>query len=444
MMKKLGMFALVMALVVAFALPAFAYTVEGAKGERFTMGGTLRYDFGYRNIDKDRSTWVPDAMTPPGQDRTYFFNGISTSTSLYVSFTVGDISGYANIFTYVSPGYYHAYSDNRVMGPTTVNSAYSINNSSGSFKDQNNNAAFDLVYGTYKFGDMQLQAGRLPALTVVQVPNPGLGYLTETGGHINAISYGYIYENKVPALRFTHYVNKMINYSFQLSMPSVFGEDANTAAAPATGTPQTVNMPSNFTLRDSYAQYPRIGGRIGINVGPASINPGFGYEQIKWDGLPAGWTDSMTAWFVRVPVRLTFGPFVALLEGLYGQNLGGRTSNQQTMVSSESADSMYKRNAAGTILDANSLNLWADFAYTIGPVTPHLYAGFATYYNDKAFTTGQKDTTRTFYGINAPYNITPNFRVVPEFSLYDLGKVQANGAKLGVDWLLGVQFQFNF
>ena len=43
MMKKLGMFAFVMALVVAFALPAFAYTVEGAKGERFYHGRHFRY-----------------------------------------------------------------------------------------------------------------------------------------------------------------------------------------------------------------------------------------------------------------------------------------------------------------------------------------------------------------------------------------------------------------
>jgi hypothetical protein len=233
-------------------------------------------------------------------------------------------------------------------------------------------------------------------------------------------------------------------------MPSVFGEDANTAAAPATGTPQTVNMPSNFTLRDSYAQYPRIGGRVGINVGPASINPGFAYEQAKWDGLPAGWTDTVTAWFVRVPVRLTFGPFVALLEGLYGQNLGGRTSNQNSMMSSESADSMYKRNAAGEILDANTLNLWFDLAYTFGPVTPHIYFGMTKYYNDKAFKAvpnSDTDSGRTFYGINAPYKITPNFTIVPEFSMYDLGVVPGAGAKdvkLGKDWLLGLQFQFNF
>ena len=58
MMKKLGMFAFVMALVVAFALPAFAFTVEGAKGERFTIGGVMNYDLGYRNTNKDYNTLV--------------------------------------------------------------------------------------------------------------------------------------------------------------------------------------------------------------------------------------------------------------------------------------------------------------------------------------------------------------------------------------------------
>jgi hypothetical protein len=259
-----------------------------------------------------------------------------------------------------------------------------------------------------------------------------------------------MYENKVPVLRFNHYVNKMFNYSIQLSMPSVFAEDANTAAAPAAGTPQTVGMASNFELRESYATYPRLGARVGINVGPASINPGFGYEQAKWNDLPAGWDDTVTAWFVRLPVQLTFGPFVAKVEGLYGQNLGGRTSNNQTMFSSEPSYSMYQRNpATGKITNANSMNYWFDLAYTIGPITPHLYAGQAIYTSDALKTVPNSDTEhiRTFYGINANYKITPNFWLVPEFSMYDLGKVPNLGIKdykLGVDWLAGVQFQFKF
>lgn len=446
MMKKLVVFAFVTALIVAFSLPAFAYTVEGAKGERFTIGGSLCYDIGYRNIDKDRSTTVPDIRFPANTDNTYFFMGVSTSSYLFVNFTVGDISGFFSMYSYVSPGAYHSYSDNRVMGPSTVFSSYSINNTSASFANLNNNLAADLWYGTYTFGNFSLQAGKLPALTVQGVPMARLGYLSETGGHIDAIAYGYVYENKMVALRFNHYVNKMFRWSFQLIAPPVYGENASTVAAPAAGTPVTVGQSSNFVLRDSYADYPAIGGLAAFTFGPAMVAPGFAYAYIKWAGLPAGFTDNMSTWFVRLPVKLTFGPFVAFVEGLYGQNLGSRTSNNFALVSSESADSMYKRSATGQIQDANTLNVWTDIAYTFGPVTPHIYAGFTKYTNDKAFIVpGTKhESGRTFYGINAWYKVTPNFTIVPEFSMYDLGDVPNSNVKLGKDWLLGVQFQFNF
>jgi hypothetical protein len=451
MMKKLGMFAFVMALVVVFALPAFAITVQGGKDESVTIGGQLYYDFGFRNVDKDRNAHVNDGMTSPtsGKDRTYFFNGVSTSTTLWFSFNVGAVSGWANLYAFVSPGFYNSYVDNRVLQPSQAYTSWANTSTSGTFANINNTTGWDLVYGTYKFGDFTIQAGKLPALTVVQVPPQMLGYLSETGGHIDGIAYGYVYENKVPALRFNHYVNKMFNYSIQLSYPSVFAENATPGLAPAAGTPMTIGMSSGYTLRESYSQIPRIGARVGINVGPASINPGFGWEQWKWNDITPGWDDTATAWFVRLPVRLTFGPFVALIEGLYGQNLGGATSNQNSMMASESADSMYKRTATGAIMNANTLNYWADFAYTIGPVTPHIYFGQTQYNNDIFKTVPNSDTSsgRTFYGILANYKITPNFWLVPEFSIYDLGHVPGIGVtnyKLGVDWLAGVQFQFKF
>jgi hypothetical protein len=452
MMKKLGMFAFVLALVVVFAMPASAIIIMGSKGETFSIGGSLRYDIGMRYLDKDRNAHVPDYMTSAtsGNERTYFFNGISTSTNLTFSFLIGDVSGFANIFTQVSPGYYHHDMDDRALSPTTVNTPYSTATGGTAFTNYSNNAQFDLVYGTYKFGSFLLQAGRLPALTVVQVPNPSLGYLTEAGGHINGIAYGYVYERKVPALRLTQYVNKTFNWAFQVAEPGVWVEDANPLPAPAAGSAQTVGQASNVSLRESYAKIPAFGARIGMNFGPASINPGFYWAETNWNDLPAGWDRNMNSWFVRLPVRLTFGPFVALFEGLYGQNLGGLGSNHATPCSSETVYSMYKRTPTGQIWDANTLNLWGDLAYTIGPITPHLYYGYVRYTNDNAFKAVPNSDTeqiRTFWGVNAPYMVTPNFTVVPEFSLYNLGNVPGIGVKdykLGTDWLLGVQFQFNF
>ena len=41
MMKKLGLLAFILGLVIAFAMPALAFTIEGAKGEKMYIGGTI-------------------------------------------------------------------------------------------------------------------------------------------------------------------------------------------------------------------------------------------------------------------------------------------------------------------------------------------------------------------------------------------------------------------
>ena len=46
MMKKLGLLAFILGLVIAFAMPALAFTIEGAKGEKMYIGGTFMTDFG--------------------------------------------------------------------------------------------------------------------------------------------------------------------------------------------------------------------------------------------------------------------------------------------------------------------------------------------------------------------------------------------------------------
>jgi len=448
-MKKLAIFAIVMALIAAFSLPAFAYTVEGVKGERFTIGGLIAYDIGYRNIDSDRSVTVPDPRVVPGNSTTYFFNGLSTNTYMFINFTVGDVSGFMSMYTYVYTGGYHSYVDNRIEGPATTYASYSINSTSANYANLNNNFAADRWYGTYTFGNFSIQAGKQDALTVLQVPMAMLGYMGDTGGHIDGIAYGYVYENKMIDIRFNHYVNKNFRWSFQLIAPPTFAEDANPAPAPAPGTPITVGQSSNLNLRESYANYPAVGGLAVFTFGPAMIAPGFYWAQVKWDGLPTGWKDSMTTWFVRLPVHLTFGPFVAAVEGLYGVNIGGRTSNNFTPCASEPSYAMYQRTPSGGITDAITYNLWADLSYTFGPVTPHIYAGMANYSSDyfKTIPGSDNDATRSFYGINVWYKITPNFYIVPEFTIYDLGNVPGIGIKnykLGKDWLAGAEFRFSF
>lgn len=61
-------------------------------------------------------------------------------------------------------------------------------------------------------------------------------------------------------------------------------------------------------------------------------------------------------------------------------------------------------------------------------------------YGDTSFTT-------QMYGINVPVTITKNFKVVPEFMVYDNGKEnRINGVDydFGKEWAAGVQFRVTF
>jgi hypothetical protein len=424
MMKKLGMFAFVMALVVAFALPAFAFTVEGAKGERVIVFGSIRYDVGYRGTNSDYNNKV---NTTYGTDeRVNFFTGLSQSTNIGAKVILGNLSATVILTTQSSTENYHKQVNDR-----SLNSPYSLTSNSWAVTgfNQVDNAIVDSAYATYTFGNSTLTFGKTTTpLTVVQTPAATLGYTLGAGNHIVGIAYGFVYDNdNVPTLTFSQNINKTFNYTIGIMGTGTYAENVGTG--------------STIVIRESYAQFPSIAARFGLNFGVVNINPGFRYQQVKWNNLPAGFDDTMDAWYFRLPVRLTFGPFTALLEGLYGQNIGG-DSSAQTMASSEPAG--YKR-LDGKIKNATTLNYWFDLSYKVGPATPHVYAGWTISSNDDFYKTGDSSSTRSIMGLNLYYEVTPNFKVIPEFSIYDLGRIQGqNNNKLGGDWLGGVQFQFNF
>jgi hypothetical protein len=169
------------------------------------------------------------------------------------------------------------------------------------------------------------------------------------------------------------------------------------------------------------------------------------FQQVKWDKLPSGFDDTMTAWLVRLPVRIAFGPFVALLEGTYGQNIGGGAA-MINVSSGEASFGGYQRDATGKILNSNTLAGFFDLSYKIGPLTPHVFAGGTQSKNSDKFKAGNDYNLRTVMGANVFYTVTPNFTIIPEFAIYDLGEIPgvATKPKLGGDWLAGVQFRFQF
>lgn len=404
-MKKLGMLAFILTLVVAFALPAFAYTVEGAKGERFTMGGGFITDFGYMGTNKDYNTYV-DTTHGKTVDRTQFFAVLSQSSHLYGMFSVGDVS--ANWVIATQSG--------------TMTSNLQV---PSSYQNQKDNDIIDAFYGTYKFGNSYILAGKIGSTwTTYQGPSV-LGYNSGTGSHINNIAFGSVYDNKYPQVRFGQQINKMFGYHIALVTTGTYEAGAG-----------------NTTF--SYAQYPAIAAKFTLNFGPVVVIPGMIYQNVKWDALPAGWDTSMTAYHLAVPVRLAFGPFVGIIQLGYGKNDGGPTSS--VSLTSESSYHGFQRSAAGKIYDSTNMNAMVDLAFTFGPITPHVYYAMTRATNKDAWKAGNDYFERTSYGVVAYYKLNNNLMLIPEISKYTYGTIPGSTAKtkLGEAWLAGVQFRFTF
>jgi hypothetical protein len=413
MMKKIGLFILVLTIAVTFALPALAYTVEGAKGERFTIGGYVTYDIGYRFTSKEYNTTVSPGYGPV--DRTQFFAVLPVSM-LNGNFVVGDVSANWAIATSSS-----LQSSNMQVHPTN-------------YQNQKDMDIIDVFYGTYKFGNSYILAGKIGSTFTTWVTSATLGYSSGTGSHVNSIAFGAFFAPKYPQIRFGQTVSKNLSYYIALVTTGTYIAD------PTTGATQT-NL--------SYSQLPAIAAKISINFGSSlMVNPGLVYQQVKWDKLPAGWEDTMTSWAVTVPVRMAFGPFVGMFNIAYGQNVGGPAGS--VSMSSDGPWTGFQRDSAtGKIYNSTNLQGFLDLAYTIGPITPHVFYSITHSENTK-WTVGNKFHERTSWGINAFIELSKNFTLIPEFATYSYGTIpgslNATGGKTeyGNDWLAGVQFRFAF
>ena len=394
-MKKLSLLVFVMALVVAFALPAFAYTVEGAKGERFTIGGTAWFDMGYRNLNKDLNA---------GRELTKLFAVDSLNSNLNGNFTVGNTS--FNWVLYVS-------SDLVYKDYSGVNSSY-VN-----YRDL---VGSDVWFGTYRFGNCMLQAGKMANAIGTFGTSQTLGYAPSTGSHIASIGWGWTYDNKHPQLRFTQNISKQVGYHIALVNPGV--------AADVTG--------------NSYATIPTIAAKLMLNFGAVSLYPAIGFQQLQFDNMPAGYDSSVTGWVARCPVQVVAGPFTGKFELLLGQNLGNGKGTSGWFV--QNAYGTYQRSATGKVQNGNTVSGFVDLGFQAGAVNPHVYFGITRDGNKDYYTVGDNSNTKSTIGVNASIKVSPNFTVKPEVSFYDYGIKPGDAAKtkLGQEWLAGVSFYFSF
>ena len=384
MMKKLALFALVVGLVIAFAMPVLAFTIEGAKGEKMYIGGLIQTDFGYWNRSKER--------TGSGDDNTQFITSVINSSRVRGSFEVGNVGGYWELGN-----------GGEVTGPT------------GEGVGTTNYIETRKLYGWYKFGNCEFSAGKNDAYLFSLAAAPLMGL--NNGLHVVGFGFGSVYDSRNPQIRFTQNVSKQFGYMITLLQPD-------------TKVDQT---------RTSYATLPTAAVKLMMNFGAISLFPAGLIQQIKWDKMPSGYDDSMTSWIALLPVKVSMGGFTGTVQGGYGQNIQG-------MSITASAFHAYQRDAAGKIKNTRGLNGFLDLAYTFGPVTPHFYFGYDNAKNSDKWTVGDDSITRTMYGISVYYQMTPNFRVSPEFTMYDYGKIPGVASKpdIGKEWLGGLSFLFFF
>jgi hypothetical protein len=382
-MKKALIFALVLGLAVMFAVPAFAFKIEGAKDNNFYFGGLMLTDVGAWNRSKE--------LAPGGKsDRTEFILDVPRHSRVRGSVEVGKVGGFFEI---------------RLGGDRqTTNPAF--------FGGAEIEGA--KLYGWYTFGNCTLLAGKTDGHVYSVAPGQNLGL--QNNNHVAGFGWGNIYDNRDTQIRFSQNISKAFGYDISLVQPQYY---------------------TDSTIQ-SYATVPMVAAKLRMNFGVVSLMPAGYYQYVKWDNLPGGFDDNMSSWFTVLPVVVKAGAFTGTFQVGYGQNTTSPLALQGGF-------HQYRRDGAGKVKNTTTLNGFVDLAFNAGPVIPHLYVGYDKAENTDVYV-GDKYNVRMMYGASLNWKIADSFYIVPEFTYYDYGKspTTAGNPDLGKEWLGGVQFQFVF
>jgi hypothetical protein len=399
-MKKMGLFAVVMGLVVAMALPALAFTIEGAKGEKMYIGGQFITDIMWWSRSKE--------LTGTNTDQTQFIVSVPNNSKLRGSLEIGNVGGYWEFG----------------MGGSQANT------SGASGGATNNYVETRKLYGWYKFGECEIRAGKDDGYFMTVTPAQYLGY--NDNRHSSGYGWGAIVDYRDPQFRFAQKVSKEFSYMITLLQPVVFTESSVAATVPQ---------------RLSYNVLPRAAIKLMLDFGMFKLYPAFIGQYAKWDNLDqvAPWVgkkpdDNVTSWHAILPVRFIAGPFVATAQFGYGQNIGVFLDYESTY------QNFWRNPASGAIKITTGMNGFIDLAYTIGPATPHIYAGFDNASNSDEWKVGDDYNLRQMYGISCPIKIADGFFISPEVTYWNYGTQPgvASRPSLGTEWMGGIQFQFIF
>ena len=410
-MKKTLLFALVLGLAVMFAVPVFAFKIEGGKDTTFYFGALAFTDIGAWNRSKE--------LAPGGKsERTELILDVPKHSRIRGNLDVGNVGAYFEV---------------RLGGNQQLSNApnASYSNSGYYFVESGK------LYGYFKFGNCILLAGKTDGHFFSVVPYQNLG--KDNNDHLAGYGWGAVNDQRNAQVRFSQNISKAFGYDFSLVQPQYYQDNGlGTVSASAVGAQQSLGT------------FPLAALKLRMNFGLVSLMPAGFVQYVKWNDLPktplaTNPDDNMTAWGAVLPVVIKAGAFTGTIQGMYGQNLSASISTSGGPLSGQSIYWGYRRSPNGNIKNTTGWSGFVDLAYAIGPVTPHVYAGYDKAQNDDIYV-GDKYNARQMYGVSANWKIADSFYIVPEFTYYDWGKnpTVKNNPDLGKEWLGGVQFQFVF
>jgi hypothetical protein len=403
-MKKSLIFALVLVIAVAVALPAFAFRIEGAKDTKFYLGGVLMTDFGYWGRDK-----VIANLTglKTDNDAAQFILSVPRDSRLRASVQSGNVGAYWELG----------------MGSDLVQS-HEQGDSLNAFDKFSREEYISTrkIYGWYTFGNCTFMAGKNDGSFYSTASAQRLGI--ENNTHVGNFGWGALYANRLAQIRFRQDLNKQYAWQVALVQPFVF--DVNVTKNAVT------------TNYDSISKYPRVDARFEMNWGAFSLMPAGTWQQAYYDSNPPGYDNFATVWAVMLPIKINAGAFSFNGQVAYGENLGRFTF--------QSALHLPSYSSTGKVQTAKGLLAFADFGFTAGAVTPHFIIGYDKVENTDRWTVGDSSNTRMSYVVNANWKLHDNFFIIPEFGWYDYGKVPGvpGSPDAGKEWLAGINFQFVF
>lgn len=402
-MKKLGLFTVIMGLVIALTLPALAFTIDGAKGEKMYIGGLFLTDTGYWYRSKELVSGVAGSNTL--SDNTQFFLNVPFNARVRGSVEIGDVGGYWELG---NGGDVHNQKGDLASNTNSGPAIAATTNYANYIETRK-------LYGWYTFGSFKILAGKNDGAVYTLTPAQLLG---NNYFHNNGFGWGSVYDNRNPMLQLTQNISKEVAY--QISLLN--------------------SLPFSDQSRVSYSPIPLVAAKVMLNLGVVSLYPAGMYQYTTWDNLPNGFDNTMTSWYAVLPVKVKAGAFTGLFQFGYGQNF-------RTLLSTsyESAFQEYQR-VGGSIKNTTGMNGFVDLGYTMGPVTPHIYFGYDNAKNSDKWTVGDDNNTRLMYGASVLCKIAEGFFLFPEFTYYDYGKTPgvASRPDIGKEWLAGLQFQFIF